>query len=296
MDRKHKFIVLDQNVMRDSNAISSVLDRCCRESLFLLIPDVAGFELSKVSKPFDTWRGSLEFLRGYPEFVTVSRKLAKMLAEETGTGHPCNSLVDNDLTALMRQLLSALARDDPSSLQRMVDGPIHDLMPESLAAWSDSEEHKQWIIMICNELRRMMNEESLKRLRTSPQEGIAEWLSSVDGIRFIFQGIKSRGITDKTALLLSSVPSVSAAFFSASAAIAVYWLAFGGLNDASPDKLTNDLHDMEYVILGSLSVNLLSKDKRMKIICKAVSEASIKRHAWFHNRINRLQEPFSWVS
>jgi hypothetical protein len=283
MDQQHQFIVLDQNMMRNSNAISTALDRCCREKLQLLIPDVAGFESSKGSKPFDTWRRSLECLRGYPEFVSVSRKLTKMLAEERRTGRPCETLVDSDVTMEMRALLKDLADDDSSALRKIIEGPVRRFMPASLAAWSDSEEHKQWISTARNELHCTMSHEALKELRKSPREGLAEWLSSTDGIRFVFQGIKSRGTADEASLLLSSLPSVSAAFISTFAAVVMYWLAFGGLDKVSPKKVTNDLLDIEYAILGSLSVDLLSNDKRLSTICRAVSTASRKRHAWLRS-------------
>ena len=281
MNERHQLIVLDQNVMRDSKVLSLALDRCCRENLQLLIPDVAGFELSKGSQQFDTWHRSLEYLRCYPEFVTVSRKLTRMLGEENETGCSCPSLVDRDSATCMREVLHGLDHDDTFPLRRIVDGPMRRLMPASLAAWSNSDEHKQWIIKIRDELSRMMDEEALKRLRKSPQEGLAEWLSSIDGIRFVFQGIRSRGASDEVALRLSSMASVSAAFLSAFGALAVHWLAFGGLDVASPNKLTNDLLDMEYAILGSLSVALLSKDKRVSDICGAMSTASRERCAWF---------------
>ena len=172
MDKQYKFIVLDQNVMRDSGALFRALDRCCREDLQLLIPDVAGFELSKGSKQFDTWHRSLECLSSYREFVTVSRKLTKMLEEERRTGYPCESLIDSDLTMLMRQLLDALEHNRTLSLRQMVDGPMQSLMPASLAAWSDSEQHKQWIITIRDQLNDMINSEALKRLRRSPENGL----------------------------------------------------------------------------------------------------------------------------
>ena len=45
-------------------------------------------------------------------------------------------------------------------------------------------------------------------------------------------------------------------FLSGMAAIAPYWLAFGGLDAAKPEAVTNDLHDLEYGILGALSHSL----------------------------------------
>jgi len=283
MDRQHQLIVIDQNTLRDSDSIASALDRCCREDLRLLIPEGAGFELSKGSQQFDTWRRSLERLGGYPEFVVVSRKLPDMLVEEIGTGRPCETLIDDDSTTALRQLLDDLNRNDTSSLRRLVDGPMRRLMPASLAAWNNSEQHKQWVIKVRDELSRMMDGEALKELRKSPQDGLVDWLSSVDGIRFVFQGIKSRGATDEGAVLLSSVPSVSGSFVLALAAVGLHWLALGGLDHASSDKITNDLHDVEYAVLGSLSVDLLSKDKRLSTVCRAMSASSHERYEWFRS-------------
>jgi len=143
----------------------------------------------------------------------VARKLTKMLAEERRTGRPCETLVDADGTTALRAMLMELADNDQSALRAMVDGPIHGLMPASLSAWSDSETHRQWISKVRDELGRMMTVEALKQLRNNPEEGLAEWLSSVDGIRFVFQGIKSRGTDDEASLALASSCSVSAAFF-----------------------------------------------------------------------------------
>jgi len=70
--------------------------------------------------------------------------------------------------------------------------------------------------------------------------------------------------------------------FFAFAAVALYWLAFGGLDQAVPAKATNDLHDVEYAILGSLSVGLLSNDKRLSTICRAMAASARGRHVWFH--------------
>ncbi len=45
MSSRFPYIVIDQNQMRNEDAIMPLLDRCCRDSLFVLIPDVAGFEI-----------------------------------------------------------------------------------------------------------------------------------------------------------------------------------------------------------------------------------------------------------
>jgi hypothetical protein len=284
VEQKHPFIVLDQNVMRDCRTLSLAWDRCRFERLQLLIPHVAGFEFSKGSKQFDTWRRSLEYVCKYPEFVSVARKITNMLDEERLTGQPCRTVVEQDATVLFRQLLDGLAHEDFSTLNEMIDGPIRRLMPKSLAVWNDSEQHHQWIGRIRNGLQSTMSKESLRKLRSNPDAGLFEWLSSDDAIRFVFQGINSQLNNDVVSLCLASSASVSASFTSGFAAVAIYWLAFRGLDEAAPEKSTNDLLDIEYATLGSLSVSLLSNDKRLNTIYQAMSTAVSERQVWFRTR------------
>jgi hypothetical protein len=78
-------------------------------------------------------------------------------------------------------------------------------------------------------------------------------------------------------LRLASSPSVTASFISGFAAVAFYWLAYGGLDDAAPEKSTSDLLDVEYATLGSLSVSLLSNDRRLNTIYQAMRTAATER-------------------
>jgi hypothetical protein len=206
-----------------------------------------------------------------------------MLDEERLTGQPCRTLVEQEATILFRQLLDDLAHEDFSRLNEMVDGPIRRLMPKSLAIWNDSEQHRQWIGGIRNGLQSTMSNESLSKLRNKPDVGLVEWLSSDDAIRFVFQGINSQLANDVVSLCLASSASVSASFTSGFLAVAIYWLAFGGLDEAAPEKSTNDLLDIEYATLGSLSVSLLTNDKRLNTIYQAMSTAASERQAWFRS-------------
>lgn len=65
------------------------------------------------------------------------------------------------------------------------------------------------------------------------------------------------------------------------AAIGLYWLAFGGLEGAKPKSVENDLHDLEYAIIGSLSHSLLTADKRLNVIYRAIKSGYLGRKAWF---------------
>jgi hypothetical protein len=69
-------------------------------------------------------------------------------------------------------------------------------------------------------------------------------------------------------------------------AIGLYWLAFGGLDDAKPESATNDLLDLEYGILGAVSHSLLTTDKRLKVIHQAIRGGYVGRKEWFTRACN----------
>jgi nitroreductase len=274
------FIVIDQSSVRDTVALAVAADRCRREGLHLLIPDGAGFEMSDVRQPFETWRNSLDPLLEYADILSVSRPISKMWAEELRTGRTIVTFVDTEGTQNLRALLKCLADGDLSSLRQLIDGPVSKLMPASSRVWSDSNEHKRWIKVIRDELRAMLSDETLNRLRRSPESEIAKWLSSIDAIKFVFQAIKSRDANDRKAFVLFSQPSILGAFMTSLTALAIYWLATGGLDSANARKLTNDLHDLEYAVLGCLSIGLQTEDRRLTAIYDAARQSQRERIAW----------------
>jgi len=97
--------------------------------------------------------------------------------------------------------------------------------------------------------------------------------SSPEGVRFVFQGIKSRGADEEAAYELTRTPSVSAGFISAIAGLALNWLAFGGLEATKARTFSGDLNDIEYVVLGALSHSLATADKRAWLLCESVANA-----------------------
>jgi hypothetical protein len=46
------------------------------------------------------------------------------------------------------------------------------------------------------------------------------------------------------------------------AALALDWLAQGGLAGAKADKITNDFHDLDYIGTASFCVDLVTDDRR----------------------------------
>lgn len=122
-------------------------------------------------------------------------------------------------------------------------------------------------------LKKELTEPVVKQLRRDPESELATWMSSVHGVRFVYQGIKSKGADDVSALRLAALPSVVGGFITSLALVALNWLALGGIESAKPEKVTNDLHDVEYSVLGSISADLLTTDERRKAI-KGAAQSS----------------------
>jgi len=275
------FIVLDQNRMRSGETISSALDRCCRENVRLLIPDGAGFEFSKGSDPHLNWTRSLQLIAPFAELVVVGRKISHVWNEEILQGVPSIDVVDDGGTTRFRELLRQIEAGDATGLRQIIDGPGWSSMEASLDNWSHHEQFKAMIKTFRDALQPSLTEATVKDLRTNSDDAIARWLESVDGMSFVFQGIQSRGVKAEAALGLAARPSVIGAFISGMAALALYWIAFGGLESAKPEIITNDIVDLEYGVIGALSDSLLTSDRRLKAIHHAIKRGLDGRARWF---------------
>ncbi len=278
------FIVVDQNQMRCPDIIAAAMDQCRREQLQVLVPDVAGFEFSKViskgGDPILTWKHSLQSIAPFADQVVLGRKMTDVWKEEINEGVPSVSIVDDGATELFRNLLRQISSGNESGLRDLIDGSVLRLMPTSLDHWSNHDDHKVMLRTVHDSLRSQLAEATIKDLRTRTVDGMVAWLSSADSVRFFFRGIQARGASREAALRLATASSAYGGFLSGMAAISLYWLAFGGLDAAKPEAVTNDLHDLEYGILGALSHSLLTTDKRLKVIHQAIRGGYVGREQW----------------
>src|SRR5258708_2631723 len=114
------FVVVDQNQMRRAEVIAAAMEQCRQEHLQLLIPDVAGFEFSKVlskgGDPFLAWRHSLQSIAPFSSRVVIGRKLTDVWNEELSEGAPSVRIVDDGATELFRNLLRQITSGDESGL------------------------------------------------------------------------------------------------------------------------------------------------------------------------------------
>ncbi len=278
------FIVIDQNRLRNANLVAFAIEQCRKNGLEILVPDVAGFEFSKsIEEPEDTlrtWQCSLQRLASCPELVVAGRKLPELWKEELATGTPVRNIVDDMATPPLRDLLRGIGASD-LTLRNFVADRVAKMMPASLKHWSQHEVHKEILVKVCDLLKPGLSEETIRSLRKNTSAAVASWMASADAVRFVFQGLRNAGATVKVSHCLATQPSVYGGFFSGMAAIVLYWLGAGGLDVVEPKKATNDLHDLEYALLGALSHALVTADKRLGAIEQAIRGGYVGRGEWF---------------
>lgn len=212
----------------------------------------------------------MQLLAPYAELVAVGRKITDIWRDEIEIGLASADIIEHGATEHFRKILEQIASGDESGIRSLIDGPVKRLMPESLTHCSNHDQNKLLIIGVYDWLRSSLTNSTIKDLRNHTADAMIAWLSSVDGVRFVFQGIQSRGTNTETALQLAIAPSAMGGLVSGMASMGLYWLAFGGLDAAKPEAATNDLLDLEYAVLGTLSHSLLTNDKRLNVIHRAM--------------------------
>lgn len=279
MNSQQPFITIDQNQLRRPAALAAIAEVCREKELRLLVSDGSFQEFAKSERFFETAKRSLESLCPYRELICMARPIKALIADELTSAAPSVTLVNDGTTDYLRSLLAALEKSDGEELRELADGPVKRLMPSALAVWNDHDEKKVLIQALHDAFQRDMPAEQLKSLRQSPETAASEWLSSLSGIRFVFQWLQTRGFGAKVAYDLTQAPCVAVAFTSALAGLAIDWIAFGGIESAQPLVLSGDLYDIEYIVLGSLCRSLATADQRAARVCRAVADGFTTRQS-----------------
>jgi hypothetical protein len=272
------FVVLDQNQLQRADKVAVALDRCCRDNLQILIPDVAGYELSKGSNPTQTWFRCLQPLASFSELVVASKTTKDLRNAEITSGRACADLVDHELTVLLRQTLRDVSKGDLSGVSAILDRMSFRRL--------DADQIKSAIKVVHDHLKASLSKDSIASLKRSPDDGVVTWLSSVDGVRLVFQGVQACGVTSKVAIELATTQSVTGGVQTGIVAVALDWLATGGLEGARSERFANDLCDIEYGILGAASQCLATDDERAKRVCNAIKHSVSGRAQWFARAID----------
>jgi hypothetical protein len=270
------FIVIDQNCCRDTTLVEQLLKRCQREGLSLLLPDTAIYEFSKGPNPYLTWRRSLELLSKQPSLVAAGRSIGQLMAEELATGKPCIDVYDAQVTPGFRDTLADIAKGDDAK----VNAALAEVAKIIHAEKSLREQHsgnKHIVETLRDEWKRLLPESDLRALRSGDSAAYVRILAEMGTATIVFQALKNDGCSEETAYHLTSNASVYSHQVYCLAALALDWVAQGGLESIDATAITNDFFDIDYVCTSTFCVDLATRDKRAIRVYQGLTQAFPKR-------------------
>lgn len=250
--------VVDQNTLRSTTTLAAA------NGPFLL-PDVAIAELFKASSWRFVAQKNLSLLASCPDLAFVSHSVGGLLNSELASGVQTD-IIDPVATSTLRAFLKHLARDANSAFSTY-GSSISSARALGAAQYFDGPRNKSTVVNVRDAWLGELTSEQLKTLRGPNGQNsplFAELLSGGVMLKAVTDMLCSAGYPTTTAQSLAFYPSFTGAQCVGLAALALQWVARGGLdNTTSEEVLTNDLADMDYVILSVFCRSYASVEKKM---------------------------------
>jgi hypothetical protein len=266
------YLVIDQNRCRCRDIVEGLFRRCQREGQKILLPDTAIYEFSNVSSPFLTWRRSLEEVCREPGMIVAGRSIGEMMREELQTGKPVTNVVDEEVTPRFQQLLTEL-RDGDDNRVNLALREVARFIDVEKRLREQHSANKAIVASLREGWQESLSEADLKLLRKLDEATFIRVLAELETAAIVFQAAKGDGCTDDTAYALTVGPSVYGHTVYALAALALDWLARGGLDGIDPGKITNDFFDLDYTVTATFCSDLITADERAGRIYSAMIRA-----------------------
>lgn len=273
---KLPYIVIDQNCCRRRNIVDGLFRRCQREGQRILLPDTAIYEFSNVSSPYLTWRRSLEEVCREPGLVVAGRSVSEMMREEMQTGSPVMEVMDAEVTPRFQQLLTELRGGDDKRMNLALKG-VAGLIDKEKWLRERHPANKAIVTSLREFWKKSLPQADLKPLRKQDEATFIRILAELETAAIVFQAAKGNGCSDESAYALTVNPSVYGHTVYALAALALDWLARGGLEAIDPGKITNDFFDLDYTVTATFGSDLVTEDERATRIYSALLKAFERR-------------------
>ena len=276
---RYPYIVVDQNCLRDEALISEIKAKSKILGWQILIPDVSMMEMLKSQEWESTMRHSLRYLASCPDLVSLALGFGEIMRAERDSGEPIDDLVDDLITPNFRQLLIEIDSGIDGKVIAKVRAGIVDAQDLAKRQFLRHTNNKAMLVSLRDAWRKELSDKEIRELRSDPRKQVDLW-ASVQMTKTCVIGLENGGYPIKAAQMLSAEPSVSGCWVSCLSALALKWLVLGGIEALPPKKVTNDLVDVDYIVLGTLSCELHSKENRVKELYQNMGHVMDARWKW----------------
>ena len=278
------FIVLDQNALRKPDLMGPAIERAYRSGAHLLILDIAVLEMMKhPSRWEETARHSLASLVGCREQVSIGRGVPALMKEERTTGVPAlGSLIDQELSAPFRELLAEFQNPAGGPYLAYLRSRIADTQKRIIEAQYLQHDANKRTLQGFRDIWKAFLPHSADRKRV--RENIDDQLRILVHptlTRQLEQLLLEGGHHVRHAQRIAFDRSVSSHWMLALLATSFRWFLDQGLDTLAAPKATNEIIDVDYITIGSLCSELISKETNVNETAALVRAAAEIRSAVF---------------
>jgi hypothetical protein len=272
------YIVVDQNALRHESLVLPAITRAREIGGAILLPDVALVEMTKGANWEYATRRSLEILSRFPTNVAVAHNVGELLRRERAAGRPLPDLVDEELLPSFRAMLCELHDGAGPNLDHFLAAiPMHQSMARAqhLNHTKNKASVEKFVVLWSD----VLGPDGVRAATQADIDGIRAVLSGEPFARLMTLWLKQADYPAEDAALLANGRSVTAHLLLLQAALAFRWLVQRGLPNMAPEKVTNELADMEYVLLASFCDGLVTQEGRMGEFRALLEDVSAMRAA-----------------
>lgn len=275
---RRRYLVADQNYLR-APELEALLTT--DPSVRVIFPDLGFLEMAKGEQQELTVRHSLRILAKFPSRVKLARSVGQALRHELDTKRAVAGLIaPRASTKIVREVLACLATDpDTTAVKRLLDQPA-EYITWLKHIFLDHVDNKDRALLLVEATRHDTGADFVKQVRSGQAsfeervnfvaERVPSMLLSVlVEDRFGFSAEKAKVFVRRKPLLLR--------YFYLNVWAALDWEEMGRLEGLSPEKVSNDYLDREYIIAATYFDGLLTKDTRMNTAYEALTQLLQRR-------------------
>lgn len=286
---KFPYIVIDQNYLRDQRMISHVLKSIKDTDLFVLLPDVAIMEMLKVPQWECTMKKSLSLLAEEPQKIKVALGFGEIMRKEKKDQSPIDEIEDKLVTPRWQALLSEIKNGDGPeivSARKNIFGAQNLAQSQFLNhTWN-----KDVFVNLYNAWRQTLSRKDINDIRNdSTNEQAIELISSLSMTKTVELGLENAGYERECAQVLAGTQSISSFWITTLATSALDWLVKNGLENADPEKITNDYIDIDYIVLGIVSMGLFSGETKVNELYNLMQIIADRKWKWLQDLYKRYK-------
>lgn len=267
---KTQYYIIDQNVFRKTDRLRNEV-----RNNPIILPDSALMEMMKSPQWLSTFTNSFKYIIENNNEVFVAYTPGNILKKEFETGIPCinikNDIIDSESTKFVVLLKDYIKSNNVEKLSSL-NSNVRLAQENAEIIFYNHKKNSQIFKKHVKTIEILLSDDEKKDLRKN------------DNYNTIFNRIKQTddgkeflidlGCNPIYAESLLNAKSFSYLLYLSYITLALHWIkmGIGGLKDVKDETISNDIIDMDFVVLGLLCGKLLSEEKKVKSIFNVLSK------------------------